>query len=47
MLFNSHEFILLFLPAALFCYFAMNRISRKAGKWTLLLLSASLRMWRG
>ena len=47
MLFNSHEFILLFLPAALFCYFAMNRISRKAGKWTMLLLSVAFVAFQG
>lgn len=39
MLFNSYEFILLFLPVALIFYFGMNRISRTAGKWLLLLLS--------
>jgi len=47
MLFNSHEFILIFLPVALICYFCMNRTSRTAGKWTLLLLSVVFVAFQG
>ena len=47
MLFNSHEFILLFLPLALICYFAVNRISSKVGKWTLLLFSIAFVAFQG